>query len=90
MNYFKTYLIADKIRAKRKASWQCLRREPRIAPDETNGALTCQATFNQEYLAQFVNWEGSVCWACRLIATATDKTTEAGHHYVIDATGAEE
>jgi hypothetical protein len=58
----------------------------RIAPDEIESArldLT-ETAFNQEYLALFVNWEGSVFRRVGEAATAALQTqAEAGHHYVI-------
>jgi hypothetical protein len=59
---------------------------PHMDPVEIEGArldLT-EASFNQEYLAMFVNWEGSVFRRVGEAATAVLKSArEAGHEYVI-------
>jgi hypothetical protein len=88
MNYFKT--LFDRGRdpeQKEWSSWQMpTAANPFIAPAEIESArldLT-EASFNQEYLALFVNWEGSVFRGVGEAATATATTRrEAGHDYVI-------
>jgi hypothetical protein len=88
MNYFKTLFDRGQDPERKDwASWQMPTAEnPRIDSDEIESArldLT-EAAFNQEYLALFVNWEGSVFRRVGEAATATPKThPEAGHHYVI-------
>jgi hypothetical protein len=61
---------------------------PHIAPDEIEAARQdmTEAAFNQEYLALFVNWEGSVFRSVMECATAERREApEAGHEYVIGA-----
>ena len=59
---------------------------PHIDPGEIASArldLT-ESAFNQEYLAMFVNWEGSVFRRVGEAATVAVRTEpEAGHQYVI-------
>ena len=88
MNYFKTLFNRgqDSERAD-WAAWQMPTSENRyLDPREIASAqldLTDSA-FNQEYLALFVNWEGSVFRRVGEAATAAVRTNpEAGHHYVI-------
>jgi hypothetical protein len=88
MNYFK--MLFDRGQDPEQtewASWQMPTAEnPRIAPDEIESARLdmTEGAFNQEYLALFVNWEGSVFRRVGEAATAPWKTKpEAGHHYVI-------
>src|SRR5213592_3258233 len=64
MNYFKTLFDRGQDREREDwASWQMPTSEnPYIPPREIESArldLT-ESAFNQEYLAWFVNWEGSV------------------------------
>jgi Terminase RNaseH-like domain/Terminase large subunit, T4likevirus-type, N-terminal len=88
MNYFKA--LFDRGQDPERpdwASWQMpTAGNPRIDPDEIASArldLT-EAAFSQEYLAQFVNWEGSVFRRVGEAAIAVPRTQpEAGHHYVI-------
>jgi len=97
MNYFKTLFDRGQDPEREDwASWQMpTEGNPRIAPDEIASARLdmTEAAFNQEYLALFVNWEGSVFRRVGEAATAALKTQpEAGHHYVImssDAIGAD-
>jgi hypothetical protein len=59
---------------------------PHIEPGELEAARLemTEAAFNQEFLALFVNWEGSVFLHVGEGATLTVRTTpEAGHEYVI-------
>ena len=59
---------------------------PRIDSDEIESARLdiTEAAFNQEYLALFVNWEGSVFRRINEAATvAPTSEPEAGHQYVI-------
>jgi terminase large subunit-like protein len=88
MNYFKTLFNhgQDPERAD-WASWLMpTSANPFILSQEIEAArldLT-EAAFNQEYLAQFVNWEGSVFRRVTEAATAAEKTVpESGHAYVI-------
>jgi hypothetical protein len=88
MNYFRALFDRGQDPERKEwASWQMPTVEnPRLDPDEIESArqdLT-EAAFNQEYLALFVNWEGSVFRRVGEAATATPKTErEAGHNYVI-------
>lgn len=71
------------------ASWQMpTSTNPHIAPEEIDAAREdmTEAAFNQEFLAQFVNWEGAVFRRVMECATAGRKEApEAGHEYVIGA-----
>ena len=61
-------------------------RNPRIAAGEIESARLdlSEGSFNQEYLALFVNWEGSVFRRIGEAATAPLRTQpEAGHHYAV-------
>jgi hypothetical protein len=87
-NYFKT--LFDRGTDPDRKEWASFQMptasNPCICADEIESArldLT-EASFNQEYLAQFVNWEGSVFRRVGAAATAMPRTQpEAGHHYVI-------
>jgi hypothetical protein len=87
-NYFKT--LFDRGQDPERKDWASFQMptagNPRIDSDEIESArldLT-EAAFNQEYLAQFVNWEGSVFRRVGAAATAVPRTQrEAGHQYVI-------
>jgi hypothetical protein len=87
MNYFKSLFDRGQDPARGDwASWQMpTAGNPGIDPDEIESAhldLT-EAAFNQEYLALFVHWEGSVFRRVGEAATATPKTQpEAGHRYI--------
>jgi len=69
------------------ASWQMPTSEnPHIDPAEIEAARVdlTESAFNQEYLALFINWEGSVFRNVGEAATLTPKDApEAGHEYVI-------
>jgi hypothetical protein len=71
------------------ASWQMpTSTNPHIAPEEIEAARQdmTEAAFNQEFLAQFVSWEGAVFRRVMECATAERKDgPEAGHEYVIGA-----
>lgn len=71
------------------ASWQMpTSTNPHIAADEIEAARQdmTEAAFNQEFLAQFVNWEGAVFRKVLEAATAERKDgPEAGHEYAIGA-----
>ena len=71
------------------ASWQMpTSTNPHIAPEEIEAARIdmTEAAFNQEFLAQFVSWEGAVFRRVMECATAERKDgPEAGHEYVIGA-----
>ena len=71
------------------ASWQMpTSTNPHIAPEEIEAARIdmTEAAFNQEFLAQFVSWEGAVFRRVMECATAERKDgPEAGHDYVIGA-----
>jgi Terminase large subunit, T4likevirus-type, N-terminal len=64
MNYFKTLFDRGQDPERKEwASWQMpTAANPFIAPDEIESARLdmTEVAFNQEYLALFVNWEGSV------------------------------
>ena len=88
MDYFK--LLYDRGQdAEREdwASWQMpTSANPYIQPEEIESARRdmTEAAFNQEYLAMFVNWEGSVFRRVTEAATATEMwKPESGHVYVI-------
>lgn len=71
------------------ASWQMpTASNPYIDPAEIEAARQemTEAAFSQEFLAQFVNWEGSVFRRVLEAATAEPKDgPEAGHQYAIGA-----
>lgn len=87
MNYFK--VLFDRGQDPQDndwASWQMpTSANPFIAPLEIEAArrdLT-ETTFNQEYLAQFVNSEGSVFRRVMEAATAVRTEPEPGHDYIV-------
>jgi hypothetical protein len=88
MNYFKTLFDHGQDPARKDwASWQMPTSEnPYIDPEEIEEArldLT-ESAFNQEYLALFVNWEGSVFRRVGEAATAPSiAQPQVGHQYVI-------
>ncbi len=88
MNYFKALFDRGQDPDRKDwASWQMATSEnPHIDPAEIEAAsldLT-ESAFNQEYLALFVNWEGSVFRRVGEAATAMARMQrEAGHDYVI-------
>ena len=88
MNYFKTLFDHGQDPARKDwASWQMPTSEnPYIDPEEIEEArldLT-ESAFNQEYLALFVNWEGSVFRRVGEAATAASiAQPQVGHQYVI-------
>jgi hypothetical protein len=88
MNYFKTlYDLGQDPTKEDWASWQMPTTDnPCIDRTEIEAArqdLT-ESVFNQEYLAMFVNWEGSVFRRVSEAATAVPRQQpEAGHEYVI-------
>ena len=88
MNYFK--ILFDRGQDCERddwASWQMpTSGNPFIDPLEIQAARLdmTEAAFNQEYLALFQDWEGSVFHRVVEAATATQRTVpEAGHDYVI-------
>ena len=88
MNYFKA--LFDRGQDPERldwASWQMATGEnPYIGPAEIESARLdmTESAFNQEYLALFVNWEGSVFRRVGEAATVMAKaSSEAGHDYVI-------
>jgi hypothetical protein len=88
MNYFKTLFDYGSDTPRRDwASWQMATSEnPYIDRAEIEAASLdmTESAFNQEYLALFVNWEGSVFRGVSEAATATVRPfREAGHHYVV-------
>ena len=88
MNYFKTlYDRGQDPQRPEYASWQMATTEnPYIDPAEIALARTdmTESAFHQEYLAMFVNREGSVFRRVGEAATAVVKwSREAGHNYVI-------
>jgi hypothetical protein len=88
MNYFKLLFdLGQDPRRQDWVSWQMpTDANPYIEPAEIESArmdLT-ESAFNQEYLALFVNWEGSVFRRVGEAATAIAMTkSEPGHDYVI-------
>src|ERR1039457_5270781 len=89
MNSFKT--LYDRGQDPERAEWRSWQmpasENPYIQAEEMDSARRdmTEAAFNQEYLALFVNWEGSVIRRVGEAATATAKMQrEAGH----DAIGA--
>jgi len=93
MNYFKALFDRGQDPERKEwASWQMPTvANPFIAPDEIESARLdmTEAAFNQEYLALFVNWEGSVFRRVGEAATVDRTQPQAGHEYVIDAIGAD-
>jgi hypothetical protein len=88
MNYFKTLFDRGQDPERKDwASWQMPTAEnPYIDRNEIEsaGLDMTEMAFHQEYMALFVNWEGSVFRRVGEAATATPKTQpEAGHQYVI-------
>ena len=88
INYFKTLFDRGQDAARTDwASWQMpTEGNPRIAPEEIASARLdmTEAAFHQEYLALFVNWEGSVFRRVGEAAKAALQTQpEARHDYVI-------
>jgi hypothetical protein len=88
MNYFKAlYDRGQDPERKDWASWQMpSTANPSLDPDEIESARLdmTEAAFQQEYMALFVNWEGSVFRRVGEAATACPKTKpEGGHQYVI-------
>jgi hypothetical protein len=90
MNDFKTFW--DRGRDPERddwASWQMpTSSNPHIAADEIEAARQdmTEAAFSQEFLAQFVNWEGAVFRRVLECATAERQPgPEAGHVYAIGA-----
>ena len=88
MNYFKRLFDQGQDRASKDwASWQMpTGKNPYIRPEEIEAArwdLT-EAAFNQEYLALFVNWEGSVFRQVGEAATVLPGMhPDPAHQYVI-------
>jgi len=88
MNYFKVLFDRGQDGQREDwASWQMPTSDnPFLPPEEIEAARLdmTEAAFNQEYLALFVNWEGSVFRRVGEAATATPTTEpEPGHDYVI-------
>jgi hypothetical protein len=88
MNYFNTLFNRGQDPERDDwASWQMpTSANPFILPQEIEAARLdmTEAAFNQEYLALFVNWEGSVFRRVGEAATAASRTEpESGHAYVI-------
>src|SRR5580704_11870017 len=88
MNYFKAlYDRGQDPERSEWASWEMPTSEnPYIDPSEIESARLdmTESAFNQEYLALFINWEGSVFRRVGDAATARARTQrEAGHDYVI-------
>src|ERR1017187_4163884 len=88
MDYFK--LLYDRGQDPERedwASWQMpTSANPYLQPEEIESARgdMTEAAFNQEYLAMFVNWEGSVFRRVTEAATAIEMwNPEPGHVYVI-------
>lgn len=88
MNYFK--VLFDRGQDSEREDWfSCqmpTRANPFINPREIEAARRdmTEAAFNQEYLAQFLDWEGSVFHRISEAATATRRAApESGHEYVI-------
>ena len=90
MNYFKALFDCGQDPERSGwASWQMpTRTNPFIDPAEIDAAMLdmTEASFNQEYLALFVSWEGSVFRRIMEAATSRVQTEpEAGHEYIIGA-----
>ena len=88
INHFKTLFDRGQdLEREEWASWQMPTREnPQISSSEIASARSdlTGAAFNQEYLALFVNWEGSVFRRITEAATsAIQNRWQAGHEYVI-------
>jgi hypothetical protein len=88
MNFFKTLFDRGQDPAGGEwASWQMPTSEnPFIPPGEIEAARqdVTESAFNQEYLALFVNWDGSVFRRVGEAATAVFQTQrKTGHEYVI-------
>src|SRR5438874_12868817 len=88
MNYFKVLFDRGQDPQRQEwASWQMPTSEnPYIEPAEIQSAQRdmTEAAFNQEYLALFVNWEGSVFRRVGEAATTTVGIgLQMGHEYVI-------
>jgi hypothetical protein len=88
MNYFKALFDRGQDPTRGEwGSWQMPTSEnPYIDPQEIEAARldVTESAFNQEYLALFVNWEGSVFRRVGEAATIMPGTRpEAGHEYVI-------
>src|SRR5712692_307722 len=88
MNYFK--VLFDRGQDGEREDWSSWQMptsaNPFINPQEIEAARQdmTEAAFNQEYLALFVNWEGSVFRRVGEAATATSKKgPEPGHEYII-------
>jgi hypothetical protein len=81
MSFFKTLFDWGQDPARREwASWQMATSEnPHIDPEEIEAARLdmTESAFNQEYLALFVNWEGSVFRRVGEAATATPGPSES-------------
>ena len=87
MNDFKAFF--DRGQDTEREDWAAWQRptgtNPHIAPDEIEAARQdmTEAAFNQEFLAQFVDWEGAVFRRVMECATADRKERpEDGHEYV--------
>jgi hypothetical protein len=87
MNYFK-FLFDHGQDPQRSdwASWQMpTQANPFIDPREVEDARRdlSETTFNQEYLALFVNWDGAVFRRVTEAATVVRTEPEAGHDYIV-------
>ncbi|MGH9593344.1 MAG: terminase large subunit domain-containing protein, partial [Bryobacteraceae bacterium] len=88
MGYFKFLFDSGQDPTRKSwASWQMpTEANPFIDPEEIEAARLdiTEAAFNQEYLAQFVNWEGAVFRKVLEAATAARLVApEKGHEYII-------
>ena len=88
MNYFKTLFDHGQDPQRQEwASWQMATTEnPYMDPAEIEAARAdvTESAFHQEYLALFINWEGSVFRRVGDAATTIVKLNrEVGHEYVI-------
>jgi hypothetical protein len=88
MDYFKVLFDRGQDPAKEDwASWQKSTSDNPFIPAEEIEAAQLELpelAFSQEFLAQFVNWEGSVFRRVIEAATINDRRSpEAGHEYVI-------
>jgi Terminase RNaseH-like domain len=88
MNYFR--VLFDRGQDPERADWASWQMptgaNPYLEPGEIEEARLdiTESAFNQEYLALFINWEGSVFRRVGEAATAVPKgKPEAGHDYVI-------